>query len=93
MTGRLLFIIAFSLDVIMGPGRAMAADPAVCRQYARAALVQVHGALQDSRCGAALRGQRWSAEFSVHYEWCLGASPDDIDGERDARTHDLKGCR
>jgi hypothetical protein len=93
MTGRLLFIVAILLAVMTGPEAASAADPAFCRQYARATLAQVHVALQDPHCGAALRGARWSAEFAVHYEWCLGASPDEIHGEREARTDYLKSCR
>ena len=93
MTDRLLFIVALALAIMMEPGSAMAADPTFCRQYARATLVQVHGALHDPRCGAALHGPRWSVEFSGHYEWCLGASPDEIHAERDARTDYLKSCR
>jgi hypothetical protein len=69
-----------------------AADPAFCRQYARAALVQARGALASPHCGAGLQGTRWSAEFSVQYEWCLGASPDALAAERDARTRVLRGC-
>lgn len=68
-----------------------AADPAFCRQYARAALVQVRGALASPHCGAGLQGTRWSAEFSAQYEWCLGASPEAAAAERDARTKYLKG--
>jgi hypothetical protein len=71
---------------------ARAADPAYCRQYARAALVQVRGALASPHCGAGLQGARWSAEFSVQYEWCLGTSPDALAAERDVRTRYLRGC-
>ena len=83
-------ILLVSLAMASFPARA--ADPAFCRQYARAALVQVRGALASPHCGAGLQGVRWSAEFSAQYEWCLGASPDAAAAERDARTRYLKGC-
>jgi hypothetical protein len=56
------------------------------------ATSQVRGALADPRCGAGVRGARWSTDFAVHYEWCLGASRDAAGAERDARTHLLHGC-
>jgi hypothetical protein len=71
---------------------AAAADPAICRQYARGALVQVRGGLASPRCGAGLQGWRWSTDFAVHYEWCLEAPPPDVAAEREARTKTLKGC-
>ncbi|SDR95797.1 hypothetical protein [Bradyrhizobium canariense] len=92
MIGRLVFVAVLSLPVISGLTGARAADPAFCKQYARAALVQVRGALENSRCGAGLQGARWSTEFPVHYEWCLGASLDATGAERDARTQYLKTC-
>ncbi|HEY3681161.1 MAG TPA: hypothetical protein VGL45_20800 [Bradyrhizobium sp.] len=74
------------------PIPARAADPAFCRPYARAALAQVRGALASPRCGAGLQGARWSTEFSVHYEWCLGASRDAAAVERKARLRLLRKC-
>jgi hypothetical protein len=71
---------------------AAAADPAMCRQYARGALVQVRGGLASPRCGAGLQGRRWSTDFAVHYEWCLETPPLDVTAEREARTKALKGC-
>lgn len=71
---------------------APAADPALCKQYARAALVQVRGGLASSRCGAGLQGPRWSTEFAVHYEWCLEAPQPAVTAEREARSKALKGC-
>jgi len=82
----------FLLSLGMQINSARAADPAFCRPYARAALVQVRGALASPHCGSGLQGARWSAEFSVHYEWCLGASPETAGAERDARTKYLRGC-
>jgi len=71
---------------------AQAADPGFCRQYARAALIQVRGGLSDPACGSGLQGTRWSSDFAAHYEWCLGASFDAAGDERDARTRYLRGC-
>jgi hypothetical protein len=71
---------------------AQAADPGFCRPYARAALNQVRGGLSNPACAAGLQGSRWSTDFSVHYEWCLGASYAAAGDERDARTRSLRGC-
>jgi hypothetical protein len=71
---------------------AHAADPGFCKPYAQAALTQVRAALATPRCGAGLQGARWSTEFAVHYEWCLGASLDAAAAEKDARTRYLKAC-
>lgn len=71
---------------------ANAADPGFCRQYAQAALNQVRGGLSNPVCGSGLRGARWSSDFAVHYEWCLGASLAAAGGERDARTRFLQTC-
>jgi hypothetical protein len=93
MTGRLAFTAAsIIVFATAAPIPARAADPAFCKSYARAALVQVRAALASPHCGAGLQGTRWSAEFSVHYEWCLGASPQRAAAERDVRTRSLKGC-
>jgi hypothetical protein len=94
MAGRLRFTAAgmLSLSLAVAPIPVRAAAPAFCRQYARAALVQVRGALASPHCGAGLQGTRWSAEFPAHYEWCLGASPQATAAERDARTRYLRGC-
>jgi hypothetical protein len=94
MAGKLpitAFFILLSV-LVATPAPVRAADPAFCKPYARAALVQVREGLASSRCGAGLQGTRWSTEFSVHYEWCLEASGDAIAAERDARAKVLKGC-
>jgi hypothetical protein len=80
-----LFVIAIA--------EARAADPAFCRQYSHAALKQVRGSLANPRCAVGLQGSRWSTDFSVHYQWCLGVSYVDAGAERDARTKYLRRCR
>jgi len=89
LTGAL---ISFAF-VVSGLTAAHAADPAFCKPYARAALNQVRSGLADPRCAGALHGARWSTDFAVHYEWCLGASVGGAGDERDARTQYLRGCR
>jgi hypothetical protein len=72
---------------------AQAADPGFCKQYTQAALNQVRAGLSSPRCAGGLQGSRWSSEFAVHYEWCLGTSFGTAGGERDARTSYLRSCR
>src|SRR5271163_1667586 len=93
MANRLPFtgLLLTSLTLILVP-EAQAADPGFCRQYARAALIEVRGGLSDPACGGALRGTRWSSDFAVHYEWCLGVSNSAAGDERDARARYLKSC-
>jgi len=84
---------ACSMFMIFGITITHAADPAFCKQYARAALNQVRAGLSSPRCAGGLRGSRWSTDFSIHYEWCLGASVDAAGTERDSRANYLRACR
>ena len=86
-------VLAISAAAFAGLTEARAADPAFCRQFSHAAINQVHGALAEPRCAAGMQGSRWSTDFSVHYQWCLGVSYADAGVERDARTKYLHGCR
>jgi hypothetical protein len=83
---------ALSILVVLNVNAAQAADPGFCKPYTQAALTQVRGGLANDRCAGSLQGARWSTEFAVHYEWCLGASVDAAGAERDARTRFLKAC-
>jgi hypothetical protein len=85
------FVIA-SMFLLTGWTTSHAADPGFRRQYARASLKQVHGALADPACAGGLQGARWSSDFTVHYEWCLGASNGAASAEREARARFLRGC-
>jgi hypothetical protein len=84
--------LVLSISFISGLTAADAADPGFCKQYAQAALNQVRGGLANPRCAGGLQGSRWSSDFAVHYEWCLGASFGAAGTERDARTQYLRGC-
>jgi hypothetical protein len=80
------------LFFVSGGTAAHAADPGFCRQYAKASLNQVRGGLANPACAGGLQGARWSSDFAVHYEWCLGASYGAAGAERDVRTRLLRGC-
>ena len=94
MTKRPLAGIALACSALglADMSAARAADPAFCRQYSQAALRQVRDGLASPRCAAGLQGSRWSTDFSVHYQWCLGVSYADTGVERDARSRHLRGC-
>jgi hypothetical protein len=83
---------ALSIFVVLSVSAAHAADPNFCKQYTQAALNQVRGGLANPRCAGGLQGARWSTEFAVHYEWCLGASFAVAGAERDERTRLLRAC-
>ncbi len=87
-----LSMLLLSMFVAGGVTAAYAADPGFCRQYAKASLNQVRGGLANPACAGGLQGARWSSDFAVHYEWCLGASFAAAGTERDARTRLLRAC-
>jgi hypothetical protein len=91
MANRLAFAFVVSM-FLSGLTQAHAAEPGFCKQYAKAALNQVRGGLTNPACAAGLQGARWSTDFAVHYEWCLGASFGAAGTERDARTQYLRRC-
>jgi hypothetical protein len=95
MASRLPLTAVLVVSAVLIPGltAARAAEPGFCRQYAQAALTQVRGGLANPRCAGGMQGARWSTDFAVHYEWCLGASFGAAGAERDARTQYLRGCR
>jgi hypothetical protein len=84
--------VVLSMFLICGLTAAHAADPGFCKQYAKAALTQVRGGLANPACASGLQGARWSTDFAVHYEWCLGTSFDAAGTEGDMRTRYLRGC-
>jgi hypothetical protein len=94
MANGLRSAVAFALSMfpVCGLSAAHAADPVFCKQYAQAALTQVRGGLSNPACAAGLQGARWSTDFAVHYEWCLGAFSGAAGTERDMRTRYLRGC-
>ena len=94
MSIRLSVAIAMASSVVLLSGaNAFAADREFCGQYAHAAENQVHAGRSVPSCANGMQGVRWSSDFRVHYDWCLGASFAEIGAERDARTSYLKACR
>jgi hypothetical protein len=92
MASKLTSAAALSIFLTSITSAVHAADPGFCKQYARAALSQVHGGLANPSCGGGLQGARWSSDFAVHYEWCLGASLDVAGTEQEARARQLRVC-
>jgi hypothetical protein len=71
---------------------AHAAAPGFCRDYATAAVRQVELARSIPACNRGV-GPRWTAEYRVHFDWCLGAPPIEVEAERAARTNWIRSCR
>jgi hypothetical protein len=85
--------IGAGLILALAASSAHAARPGFCRDYANAALNQVRTALSLPGCRGGMGGSRWSADFPVHFNWCLGASPGAAEEERAARSGHLRRCR
>jgi hypothetical protein len=93
MRAKSLSLTGAGLALALAASSAHAAGPGFCRDYANAALNQVRAALSIPGCRGGMGGPRWSADFPVHYNWCLGASPAAAEEEREARTVHLRRCR
>jgi hypothetical protein len=83
--------LAAALAVLL-PLAAQAAGPGFCRDYATAAVRQVELARAIPACNRGA-GPRWTTDFRVHFQWCLGAAPGVVEAERAARTNWLRHCR
>lgn len=86
-----IMIFAPALTLLM-PAGAQAADPGFCQDYATAAVRQAEVARSVPACSRA-SGPRWTTDYRVHFEWCLGAAPGAAEAERAARTNWLRACR
>jgi hypothetical protein len=71
---------------------AQAAPPDFCRDYATAAVRQAEVARSVPACSRAA-GPRWTTDYRLHFDWCLGANPAAVESERAARTNWLHACR
>jgi hypothetical protein len=74
------------------PAAAQAAEPGFCRDYATAAVRQVELAKSIPACNRGT-GARWTVEYRVHFDWCVGAAPAAVEAERNARTNWIRSCR
>ncbi|WP_206530111.1 PAN domain-containing protein [Nordella sp. HKS 07] len=61
-----------------------------CRDYAEEAVT---GAREARDLGCGYTGARWSQRYGEHYNWCLGATREQVRAERTARAQDLRSCR
>jgi hypothetical protein len=77
---------------VLLPLGAQAADPGFCRDYATAAVRQVELARSIPACNRGV-GARWTTDYRVHFDWCLGAAPGAVEAERAARTNWIRSCR
>jgi len=77
---------------ILLPLAAQAAPPPFCRDYAAAAVRQVELARAIPACNRGA-GPRWTTDYRVHFDWCLGAAPGVVAAERETRTNWLRRCR
>ena len=77
---------------VLLPLAAQAANPGFCRDYAAAAVRQVELARAIPACNRGA-GPRWTTDYRVHFDWCLGAAPGVVVAEREARTNWLRRCR
>jgi hypothetical protein len=95
MSARSLWLVALAAMILLDAGltTSRAASREFCEEYARAAIVQVRGGLSNRGCVGGMQGARWSPEYHVHFDWCLGAPYAAAGAERDARTNYLKACR
>lgn len=84
--------VVLSLTMATALTEARAADPGFCSNYARMALNQVRIAHEYGSCAYRAGGPRWSWNYNVHYNWCLGASYDAAESERFTRKGFLDSC-
>ncbi len=68
-----------------------AADRALCDAYT-AEAVKAARAVRSGNCGYALGHPQWSLDPNVHRRWCLFASEDSVDRERDERRRKVSFC-
>ena len=86
-----LTISTFAVSLLLPVG-AQAADPGFCRDYATAAVRQVEISRSIPACNRGV-GPRWTTDYRVHFDWCLGAAPGVVESERNARTNWIRSCR
>jgi hypothetical protein len=90
-SARHAVLLAPALALLV-PLTAQAANPGFCRDYAAAAVRQVELARAIPACNRGA-GPRWTTDYKVHFDWCLGAGPNVVADERMARTNWLRRCR
>ncbi len=94
MNGRALTMTLFATGLLVGDvAAAAAASREFCESYAHAAIIQVRDARMHARtCEPGLEHARWTGDWRVHYDWCLGVPPREAEHEREIRTNHLRAC-
>jgi hypothetical protein len=85
-------LVAIAAVVAVPLSAAHAAPPPFCHDYATAAIRQVQLARSNPACDRGT-GARWTSDYRVHYDWCLGAPMGAVEAERAARTNWIRRCR
>jgi hypothetical protein len=86
-----LAALAISGALCVISGAAYAADPAYCAQYARLALHETRVNMETPGCFKGYDG-RWHLDYQRHYSWCLTASVEAVNAERDYRRMRVAQC-
>jgi hypothetical protein len=92
--GRAALAAGLLISAVGFVGRASAADPDFCHDYADQALRQTHIARESPACADyfARDPARWTMDYDAHYGWCLRKHPKEVDRERNARMEILDRC-
>lgn len=90
---RYAVIAAALLAAIAAAPAAQAADPHFCDNYAHTAVRQSELAQRACANGVNTSEPRWSPNFRLHYDWCLGAPYVDAKRERESRKVVINRCR
>jgi len=88
----LMLATGLAASASLPSAQARAAEPGFCREYATAAVRQVELARSVPACNRGT-GPRWTVDYKVHYDWCLGAAAGAVEAERNARTNWIRSCR
>jgi hypothetical protein len=87
-----VFGCAAAAAFVLTISAAQAAPEPFCRDYARAAVRQVELARSIPACNRGT-GARWTIDYRIHFDWCLGAPIRAVEEERGARTNWIRSCR
>ncbi len=63
---------------------------AFCGQYAKTAQAQQQ---ENIRLSCGFKGGRWLTNYSIHFDWCMGASTANANSETNTRNNQLNQCR
>lgn len=88
MLRGLMFVVASATSLTLA-GTAFAESSEFCHEYAAAAVL---AAAQNLAWHCNCTGQRWWANYAVHYAWCLNALRSDVLREATNRHRVITEC-